>query len=346
MCGSLIYRTDLWEGVGSPAMESFDDLFDVFGRVKDAYPELGAIMTLNANWNMLTLRYYWGMSELEWQEQPDGSYIHYSMDPRYKDLLAWVNKCYRAEFINADEGYFVTGSTAIPNEGKFISCSCTQNALPGTISSLQKVDPSFNAAELVPFKQSDYALSDPGWSGTFISNNCKNPEVAIKFIAYMFKPESQRLSQMGREGIEYTMDERGMPIFSDAWKQAITEDNQAIVYNPWFYLGGSEVVESISRIATTPPELCADAYKVMRSTFTNKPWISLAKPKAGTDEKIIMDKISELLKTYEARMILASTEDEFEKLYGEYVNNAQTTGMTKLADYMSAAIPEMMPLFS
>jgi putative aldouronate transport system substrate-binding protein len=162
----------------------------------------------------------------------------------------------------------------------------------------------------------------------------------------MFTPEAQALTQMGREGIEYTLDDRGLPVFNDEWKKAIADGTQAVVYNPWFYLGGSELVESVGRIATTPPELCVDAYTIMRDRYVNKPWIKAAQPVgSSSDEKIIFDKINELRKTYEARMVLAKTEDEFESLYNEYVTNAETTGIVKLQDFMSENIKAMMPMF-
>ncbi len=345
MSGSLMYRTDLWEKMGNPPMTNFDELFDALVKAKETFPELEAALKLNQNWNTLTFRYLYGMCQLDFIEQPDGHYLHYTMDPRYKEMLAWLNKCWQAGLISPDEGYFVNGSTAVPTGTWFASAGCTQNMLPGALTELAKIDPSYSAAELVPFEQSNYLNSDIGWSGVFITKNNKDPEASIKFMQWMFTEEAQALCQMGREGIDYTLNDKGLPEFSEEWKTAIADGTHNQVFNPWFYFGGSEIVEANARVATTDPALVADAYKVIRERFDNLPWIQAALPKGSSDEKVILDKIVEMVKTYERKIIMAKDDAEFETVYNEYVTNATKTGIEQLQVYMDGRIAELMPLY-
>lgn len=344
MLGSLLYRGDLYKGIGSPELKSFDDLYNAFGKIKETYPDVTPLK-LNTNWNTLVFRYLNGMGQLDFIQQADGSYIHYTEDPRYHDMLMWLNKCYREGFIIADDPYFVKGSTAIADDKYFASCGCTQNTLPSTNAILAAINPSYYCQELVPFEESSYLTSDLGWSGTFITKNCKNPEAAIKLMAWMFSPEAQKLTQMGREGIEYTMNETGLPQFSQEWKDAIAADQQNNKYNTWFYLGGSEIVEAISRCATTDQALVSDAYKIMVERFDNLPWVMAALPIGESDEKIILDKIKTLVTTYEAKVILAASEEEAKATFDEYMNNAKSTGIADLDAYMTTRIAEVMPLY-
>lgn len=347
MVGSLIYRTDLLEKIGSPAITSFDELYDVFAQMKENQSEFGldAVLKLNENWNTIVFRYLIGMGQLEFIEQEDGHNVHYSRDPRYKEMLAWLNKCWRAGFISPDESYFVKGSESVPYGTWFASAGCTQNMIPGALAETKKVNESYGLAELVPFDASSYVLSDVGWSGVFITKSCDNPEAAIKFIQWMFTPEAQALTQMGRPDIDYTLNESGLPVFSDAWIAALNDGTHNQVYNPWFYLGGSEIVEADSRVAPTDPALVADAYAKIREKYDNLPWVMAALPKGFADEKVILDKIQEMIKTYEPKIIMAESDEAFEALYDEYIENAKKTGVETLEAYMDEKIVEVMPLY-
>lgn len=346
MVGSLFLRGDILEALGEKQPTSFDELFELFGKVKAAYPDMTPLK-INENWNTLVFRYLNGMSQLEFIPQEDGRYVHFSMDPRYEEMLVFLNKCYTAGYIIPDDPYFVKGSTAIADDKWFACCSSTQNSLPSTNATLAKVDPSYYAVEMVPFDESSYITSDTGWSAMFITKSCKNPEAAIKMMQWMFSEEGQSITQMGREGIEYTLNEEGLPVFSDEWKDAVAQgsDFQNSKYNTWFYFGGSEIVEANSRCATTDPKYVADTYAVIRERFDNWPWVMAALPKGESDEKIIYDKIEELRKTAEAKAILASSEDECRTIYADFVTTAERIGMEELEDYMNDQIEKMMPMF-
>jgi putative aldouronate transport system substrate-binding protein len=350
MTGSVLYRTDLYEAIGSPPMRNFDEFFDVLTKIKAANPNLGAVLKLNDQWNLGVLAANIGLgsvnpNEYSFIEQPNGQYIWYSLDPRFKEVLAFVNKCWRAGFISADESYFVRGST-VPAAGDwFASLGCTQNQLPDAIADHQKINPNYRLKEMVPFTTASFVTSDVGWSGTFITKNCKDPEKAIKFMQWMFSPEAQALTQMGRKGIEYTLNASGMPNFNAEWKAALADGTHDKVYNPWFYLGGSETVESDSRVAPTDPALVADAYKVMRERFDNYPWVAAARPIGSSNEKVILDKIAELTVTYNPRIIMAGSPAQFETLYTEFVTNANRTGLPQLETWVNNKIKQVMPMY-
>ncbi|MDR2656627.1 MAG: hypothetical protein LBB86_02225, partial [Oscillospiraceae bacterium] len=212
---------------------------------------------------------------------------------------------------------------------------------------LAAIDPSFYLFELTPFEQSSYVTADLGWSGSFIPLSCSNPEAAIKFIAWMFTPQAQSLTQMGREGIEYTLNDEGLPVFSQEWKDAIAAGSATHnkIYNPWFYLGGSEIVEAITRCATTDQKLVGEAYKVIAERFDNAPWIKAGEPIGDIDEKVIFDKIKELSSTYDRKIILAEDDAAFESMYQEFITNAERTGIQQLDNYVTAKIKEAMPLY-
>jgi putative aldouronate transport system substrate-binding protein len=348
MLPSLLYRTDMYQAIGSPPMRNFDELFDVFTRIKQAYPNLGAVLKLNQDWNVAIFNALAGLGhagEYNFPEQSNGGYLWYGQDPRYKEAIAFLNRCWRAGFISPDESYFVRGSVAVPNGDWFASSSCTQNSLPSSLADHRNINPNWTVAEMVPFDSSSFITSNIGWSGTFITKRNKNPEQAIRFMQWMFSPEAQALTQMGRNGIDYNLNSQGLPVFSPAWLSALQDGSHDRAYNPWFYLGGSETVEADSRVAPTDPVLVADAYRVMRERYDNRPWVAAARPIGNTDEKVILDKIKELTVTYEPRLIMAASPAEFESLYREYVTNLERTESARLNTYMNNKIREILPMY-
>jgi putative aldouronate transport system substrate-binding protein len=198
---------------------------------------------------------------------------------------------------------------------------------------------------MIPFDTATYLSSSIGWSGTFITKKNKNPERAIKFIQWMFSPEGQALTQAGRRGIDYTQEPGQLPKFSDQWKAALADGSQIRVFNPWWYLGGSPTVEAESRVATTDPALVAEAYRVIRSKWGNSPWLAAAEPIGNSDEKIIMDKLAELVNTYEPRIIMADSEAEFESRFREFLANADQIGVGRLEAFMTNRVKQIKPQY-
>ena len=346
MVGSLLMRGDILDALGEKQPTSFDELFELFGKVKAAYPDM-VPLKVNENWNTLVFRYLNGISQLEFLEQPDGSYIHFTQDPRYKDMLLWLNKCYQAGYIVPDDPFYVKGSTAIPDDKWFASCASTQNSITGTNATLAGIDPSYYAIEMVPFEESSYLTSDTGWCGLFITKNCSNPEAAIKMMQWMFSDEGQKITQMGREGIEYTLNDQGLPEFSQEWKDALAagSNEHNSKYNPWFYFGGSEIVEADSRCATTDPKWVAECYRVIRERFDNLPWVMAALPKGDSDEKVIYNKIEDLRSTTEAKVILAATTEEASAIFDQFIETEKQIGIDELDEFMKNEIDRILPQF-
>jgi putative aldouronate transport system substrate-binding protein len=345
MLPSLIYRTDLYQAAGSPPLRTLDDLFNLYTKVQAANPGM-TMLQLNAFWNVNFFKAQTGMPQDLYIEQSGEKYVHYTRDPRYKQALAFLNKCWRAGFISPDDAYFVTGSE-VPADGNYFSSSwCTQDVMPRLLGRHKNINSGWGLAEMAPLSGAKYTSSSIGWSGTFITKSNKNPERAVRFLQFMFSDEGQKLSQMGRAGIDYTMNSTGMPKFSTQWANAINDATHTRVYNPWFYLGGSPIVESLSRIATTDPTLVADTYKYLRENYDNLPWVPAAAPIGNTDEKVIADKIAELIRTYERQIIMAGSEAQFEARFQEYLNNANQTGIARLEQFVINNIKKVKPMFN
>jgi cob(I)alamin adenosyltransferase len=136
-----------------------------------------------------------------------------------------------------------------------------------------------------------------------------------------------------------------MPEFSANWKKAIADGTIDKLYNPLFYLGGSPIIESLSRIAPTDPALVAETYKYMRDHYDNYPWVLAAEPIGTSDEKVIQDKITELIRTAERQIIMANSETQFESRFQEYLNNATQIGIARVEQFVTNKVKQVKPMF-
>lgn len=346
MVPSLSYRADLLKkaGLSLENVDDLDGLYEVMLAVKEAYPEK-ITMNMEQFWNIACFRVLLGMDNYDFLEQEDGSYKHYVKDARWEEIMMFLNKCYRSGFMSTDDDFFVPGSKAISADMYVFSTGCTQNAITSRNVDAKAVEPEAEVYEMVPWSTASYVVSDFGWSGLFITKSCKNPEAAIKFMAWMFTPEAQALTQMGRPGVDYTLDAEGKPIFSDEWKAAMENGTHDKKWNPYFYFGGSEIVEADSRCATHKPEWNAEAYAIIRDRYDNYPWIQAALPSGDSDEKIIWDEYQELLDTYEHKIIMADSEEGAKELIAEFQKYAESIGLSDLEAYMTTQIAALKPMY-
>jgi putative aldouronate transport system substrate-binding protein len=344
MTGSLGIRQDILDELGNPRLETLEDLEKIYEMVKEAYPEM-ILLEFNPWWQFNVFRIWSGVTMLNWLEQSDGSYNYYANTAVYKDMLEMLNRWYRKGFMIADN--FALQDQAPPwyAAGQAFSASfCTQNCNYEDDFELQALNPNYKSVEVAPLDHADYATSDIGWSGTFISKDTAHPKAAIEYMAYMFTPYAQRLTQMGREGIDYELDPTsGLPVFAKEWTAALAEGTHNTKYNPWLYFGGSELVEAIARTAAIPDyaENYAQVYDEIRAGYRNAPWISAAEPQGQTDERIALTKIKDMVVPFEAKIIMAATDAEFEANYAEFVSSMKGAGLDMLEDYMSQRIPQM-----
>lgn len=347
MVGTIYYRKDLMDALGNPqdGVNDLDSFYDLLAKAHEAHPDM-TTLNLDEYWNIAVFRYLTGMGGQDFLEQPDGSYVHYVNDPRWEEIMLMLNKCYRAGFLNTDSSYFVPGSKVVTADMYLFATSSTQNGITGANADLKKVVPDGVFYEMMPWDSAVYTVSDFGWAGMFIPKTTKDPKAAIEFMAWMFTPEAQTLTQMGREGYEYTVNDDGSVTFSDEWLQAMDDGTHNKKYNPYFYIGGSETVEADSRCSGHDPAWTADVYKIMRERYDNYPWIQAAQPIGDTDEKMIWDKYKEVLDKYQHQIILAGTEEEAKALITEFRENAEKVGLSKLEEYMTKRIAELMPMYS
>ena len=184
-----------------------------------------------------------------------------------------------------------------------------------------------------------------GWAGVFVSKNCSDPKAAAKFVSYMNSEEGSRTGLWGIEGDDYTVDEEGVPTFSEKYLEARNDtDKWNNDYNGWFYFGTSAIDEIYSNYCGADEDVVSQ-FTAYGEGYKNYPEIGIAKPLSSSDEGVIKTKLDDLKKMYEAKVIFTDSDDAFESAYKEYMEANEKTGVEKYNAYMTEKIKEVKEKF-
>ena len=349
MFPTLAYRADILERLGNPPMSTIDEYVDVLRMVRDEFPDMIPLATsLTRSWRLMPFRVWMGVGNSDFIERADGSIIHFMNHPDYEEYARFINYLFREGLIMADNFAMTEADTKtlITNSQAFSFTGYSQGEMYRFGLMARSVDPDASMRESRPLgTRGNYYFSGTGWSGTIITRDNPAPDKAIRMMYFLFSDEGQRLAQWGREGIEWTMGGDGFPIFSQEWLDASADDNIFYTkFNPAFFFGTSAAVEATGRIAVLP-DYYRSVYEYFRPFMVFNPWIGHALPTGDIEERHILARLTDLWESFEVRVFLSSTEEEFERNFSEMINNAHQIGIEQLEAFMTEEVRLARPLF-
>jgi putative aldouronate transport system substrate-binding protein len=343
---ALYFRQDIYEALGSPKFETVDDYLNILAMVKEKYPDMIPLGMDAPFWFFQPFATWLGYQVNDFIKNDDGSVVFRTNHEKYPEYLKFVNNLYR-------KGYITVENYAIQNEadslsqiaysGKAFSYVWYTGDKPVVMTNATKEN--VPAAEWRPAGalNTEYksVRTPTGWGGVYITKSCKNPEKAIKFMQFMLSDEGRALAIWGREGIDYTLDDKGVPVFSEEWLES-RQDQVAHTkkFNPWFYFAKTEIDDVYANYSGMPDYVLKAADELKKQTV-NMPELGLAVPNTESDEGIILTKLQELLKTEEAKIFFSKNDDEFLKNYNALMDATKKIGVDKLDSYMTNKVKEI-----
>ena len=348
----VYYRKDIWEKLGSPEMETMEDLINVCKMVQEQYPDMIPVNAGNPTWRLSPFACWNGAgNEFIYEDETSGKVAFADTTSQFYDYLKYANRLYR-------EGFYPEENLAITNEDdakqQAINGKCfiyEWNSRPTQLVQLNtatqaNVEGAEWAAMPIPDEARTIVRANAGWSGMFISKKCKDPEAAIRMIAYMNSEEGQHLALWGREGIEYELDENGVPQFSDEWKETIKdEDEMHKKYNNSFFLCTTELDEGYTYYSGADEEVVADFSKNI-DKIVNYPELAIALPVSTSDMGIIRAKLKEAREAELVKLYTAPSDEVFESSYKEYMKLLDQIGVQELNQYMTDEVAEIKKNFN
>lgn len=343
----LYIRQDWLDNLGLEMPETVDELYDVLvafkeqdangnGNPDDEIP----MATKNGIKQLYYLMTGFGYDTNSLWYTDDNGEVHYAaVEDQYKDMLAFLNKCYSEGLISDDlDGTLLTQNITEDKVG--IVChdpadnmaSSDDLALTSNPECDYEFMPVLQANENGTARMTKRGLT---WHYYGITSACENPETAIQWIDYVYASEDGlMLYNYGIEGMSYEYDADGNIQFTDlitnneTYTSAFSALRSIGAWPTYFINDSGEAFMKIFE-GTKVETACKDAHGNMEDPFPEM---------LGTaEESEVYTSVWPDLSTYLDEMFTAfviGTEslDNFDK----YVETAYSMGMQDIIDIKGA----------
>ena len=347
---TLHVRKDIMESIGSPKLETLDDLMNILGTVNEQYPDMDGMLLGESLYGLPYFRYCFGGQTggtRLWYDDAASEVKYRLEDPREKEAVAYVNALFREGYIKpealiyeveqyrqkvyAGEAFsFVRSVTESDGANTaYLSAGMTAEAMP--VERLLSANPIM--------------VNDGiGWSGTFITKNCDYPDRVIQFLSYMKSDEGQLLAEFGIEGVTYTYDEEGYPVLTDdvldLRSQSYTQMVDTYGIACWNF-GVSAATEAIFNW-NPKAEPILNVLKNLGGVIEFRPWFQFMLPDSGTELRDTYSKIGSFVDQEIYKVIAAESEAAFEESYNAMLETCFTMGLNDVKAYVNAKYPEII----
>lgn len=222
----LIIRQDWLDDLGLNVPQTPDDLYEVLKAFKE---EKGATIpfTCQNSWmkhlieqGMISSAF--DLVRVGWYQVDGELHLGYA-EKEYKDVLTYLNKLYNEGLL--DPNYMSnddnTCRSNMANGISGVTVGASGGYVGNILSAVEENDPTFNLTGFGPLVANE---GDIPYSGQFdnaikgaslvMTSQCKNKEVAVKFMNYGYTEEGSLLLNFGIEGESYTMVD-GYPTYTE-----------------------------------------------------------------------------------------------------------------------------------
>jgi len=359
---TMFYRRDWQRKLNIPDPVTIDDIFNMFVAFRDKDPNgngkadevpvwfqnLGNLDVLGSAFDVMSIGWNNG-----WSYDKNKTVRYDFVRPEFKNYLAFLNKMYNAKMV-PPEVYFKSGT-----DTPLIAANCL-GAYTNGIGALETRNGTLLKGGYISDASDGFFWLTPpvnqvtgkrelyqksvvnSVSGYIIGKACKYPEVAIKWLDYVWgSREGQLMMELGIEGKTYTVTNGKIMMTDFATK------------NP----DGLGVQQVLRTLGCIPPNLSRQTNETFYATWTYSPFllsvIDYAAPYytlpcfptfMGTpDEKAEEAKLSSDMGTYRdemvAKFITGQTPlSEFDK----YVDQMNKLGVTRLIEINQRRINDLL----
>ncbi len=179
-----------------------------------------------------------------------------------------------------------------------------------------------------------------GWTLTFVSKNCKDPEKAIKFIDFLMSEEGQKLTYLGVEGITYDVVD-GKAVLKEDVLKLLSSDRQQYdaLYGAanQYWMLQNNVMQMQWEIELEEPLKQMAEWTYPYATYLGQYDVSIKEDselgRINQTNRILWGKTL-------PKLLLASSDEEFDGILNDYVKERAEAGYDKLMDEETAQMRE------
>jgi putative aldouronate transport system substrate-binding protein len=369
----MLMRMDLLKelGIGEKANngEPFtaEEYYTLLKTFKEKYPTLNGHETIPLTINaesmgsaLTTFKGMWGMKSFY---ESDGKLQYDVKDPRYQEMLLFINRLYREGLIDKE---WAVNKTQLWNQklsngytfatvGAYWDANDANNVLKKS-DGAENVEKQFYAYKVAapgvdPSQTTFGPRSSLGWDAIGITSANKEPEKTMKVIDFLASEEGQYLLMWGIEGKHWEMaDGKHQP--KEGVLQKYKEDEKfakstGIRKWTWFIKNGPGT-DGTPYDFTGKYEkdaIATVAYKNLEDTVWDTSTYDNLGPAAGTPESLISQKVSDIIDSTIPKIINSSTEADAKALYEKMLKELDKVGLEKVEKVITENFKERKDLW-
>lgn len=355
----LFIQKGIYESLGSPAVETTDDLLQLLRDIKAKFPNVKPFAIeppLDVNTGgltgSLTMQYYFVpifAPETYGKEQyiEDGKVKLVFENPNYIEAVRYLNTLYKEGLISVD-----TLMMKHENYGETVDSAQWGVAARFAIDiwkahNLKIMELTNDESQTyIPLPYPKYNGKEPqfagsrgaGWVASMITKKAKDPGRIIRYFQYSWSDQGQITNMFGREGETFDMVD-GMPQYKPEILKEIEENPTALKEKYGFeqrLLMWRSKWGSWQKIAMAPPSY-ADYLRDV-SKYGVDIWdlgLDNLDPDPTSSEGVSYAKIKNTWNKYLSKMVLAENDAEFNAAYEAGMAEIRDAGLEQVKEVMT-----------
>ena len=339
----LAFNSAMMEELGSPEINTTDDLYNVLTMAKEKWPD--CIPLLQPKNNGIYLSVTFGMNGQGFARGDstvdEGKAMYYLSDRKaVEGYLTYMNKLKRAGLIS-QEGLtydFDQEKSAIlgGNVFCFISQAYDVDQVNTALAQIEGDNRFYQAIDRQLTVNGELLANEingvAGFAGFYITKSCKDPGRLIALMEYMRSPYADKLTQWGIEGVHYTMVD-GYPVqdSSISWKERGD--------NIWYFQAtfAAENAKAMGTAITNPLSQVAGLVLKYKKYWTNDTALTMVvPPESGTELSDIKSSVDTMKDAAMMECIMADSEEACKAAIDSLFNTMESIGINQYNEYLDA----------
>ncbi len=353
---SFLVRKDIYEAIGKPDMRTPDGFLNALKAAKEKFPKVdngqalipfsGTFFTSigNNSYEDILLEY------LAIPREIDGKFYDTRCGNPHPDYINWLKTFRKAHEIGMmPTDVFVDDRTKIEEkiqQGRYFALfyQWKDAMIPlGQLYTNKPEETYISVDGPANSKLDPPMLSTTGYSGwelTMITKNCKNPDRAIKFMSWGMSEDGQKALYLGREGETYDMVDN-KPVIKPEINKMKNSDMATFKkkYNTYgeIWMFNSSMMNLWEPDPGQPFNQYREWAKGKSShygVYDNN------RPVADSDEGEILAKAENKWGEILPKLLMAKSDEEFDKLWKDYEDYKTSIDYQKALDYQRTKVAE------
>ncbi|MBU5670404.1 extracellular solute-binding protein [Paenibacillus brevis] len=350
---TFVVRKDIYEAIGSPDMRTPEGFLAALKAAKEKFPEIDGQPIIPLGLHEFTQT---GNDSLEGYLQnflaipreKDGKLYDRESDPEYVRWLKTLRQANQDGLLAKD--IFIDKRAQMEEkiaQGRYFAMLYQRTDFAAQLGTLYQQDPDkiYIAVDGPANTNLDAPkLNGPsisGWTVTLISKDVKDKDRAIKFLSYLMSEEGQKDLYLGEQGVSYdTIDGKDQfkpEVFDLMNKDRSAFDKQYGSSFTFWMMQDTNITYQWAPQSVEPYKQLEDWTRGKTNSVSE---FDLIDPLANSDEGIILGKIKDLRGKTLPKLLMASSEAEFDKIYADYMKKKADLGNDKVVAFQQVKYEE------